>query len=177
MWCVSISMPVLSHVIYCLWGKQHTYVSLKCIFCASVCALIFSIKLFEIFWFEYLLLMRDYHYHGFSIHLFICIHKRCKFTYARENYLIKIFLIKAICNIFPFKFIANVVVHAILHCFICAKANSDKQCAGLSGAVCLCARARVCVCARCVCVCACVCVCVWQRLAMSTLSTTVLVIR
>ncbi len=127
-------------------------------FCASVCALIFSIKWFEIFWFEYLLLMRDYHYHGFSIHLFICIHKRCKFTYARENYLIKIFLIKAICNIFPFKFIANVVVHAILHCFICAKANSDKQCAGLSGAVCLCARVCVCVCV-CVRARACVCVC------------------
>ncbi len=105
MWCVSISTPVLSHVIYCLWGKQHTYVSLKCILCASVRALIFSIKWFEIFWFEYLLLMRDYHYHGLSMHLFSCIHK-CKCNAHSHMYgkTILFFFIKAICNLFPFKF-------------------------------------------------------------------------
>ncbi len=157
MWCVSISTPVLSHVIYGLWGKQHTYVSLKCILCASVRALIFSIKWFEIFWFEYLLLMRDYHYHGLSMHLFSCIHK-CKCNAHSHMYgkTIFSFFIKAICNLFPFKFIAIVVVHAILQWFICAKADRDMLCAGLSGAVCLCA-----------CMCECVCVCVRARARVS----------
>lgn len=89
------------------------------------------------------------------MHIHICTEK-----------LFCIILIKAICNPFPFKLIANVVVHAILQWFICAKADRDMQCAGLSGAVglceCVCMRARARAC---------------QRLAMSTLSTTVLVIR